>query len=342
MDTNLGKILKERYKIKEKKSTGGMSNIYLAEDLVLNRHVILKILYKNLFNNKKNEDIFINEIKITAKLKHKNIVKLFDYFIFDGHLCLVLEQIEGKNLRILLNTKKTLGENQTINIVLQILDALVLAERNKIVHRDIKPENILIIQNKKVKILDFGVSVDKHFPSDIFKSKIIGSIKYISPEIIANQEVNAQSDLYSLGIMMFEMLVGQSPFIAKNYVLLIKKHLYEEVPRIKNYEPKISQQMENIIIKATAKNLDERYNKAETMIQDLKKCLEEETKNLKPLFLKEKVFKKEIINPVFKQQFKKETNFFWLNKKKLIAFIFVEWIIFIILIIKLIINWWKN
>lgn len=342
MDVNIGKSLKERYVIKRKLSVGGMSNVYLAEDLILNRDVVLKIFYPNLFDSKKTETIFINEIKITTQLKHKNIVKLYDYFFFDGHWCLVLEYVQGQSLRELLTIKKNFSEKQTLNIVLQILDVLVFAHQKQIIHRDIKPENILIVAQKKVKILDFGVSVDTYFPSDIFKSKIIGSLKYVSPEVVANKKISFQSDLYSLGVVMFEMLVGEAPFVSKDTLELIKMHLYEPMPLVRNYDARISQKMENIIIKATAKNREERYANSQEMLMDVKNCFATSQPEAKRLLLKSPVFKENVKNPLFVPKIAKPRNFFWLHRGFLLPFFFLQWIVFLVLIIKLIVNWWST
>ena len=194
---------------------------------------------------------------------------------------------------------------------MQILDALVLTQKYKIVHRDIKPENILLIEEKKVKILDFGVSVDKYFSSDIFKTKIIGSLKYISPEIIANQEIGSTSDLYSLGIMLFEMLTGKPPFLHSDSLILIRKHLYVPTPRVTAFQSKVSQQMENVIVKATAKNVAERYQTAQEMILDLEKCLHSNSNEITPLFLTHNTYQGFIENPLFFNNFSsKNDNFF--------------------------------
>ena len=339
MDTNINKVLKQRYQIKEKISLGGMASVYLASDLINKKNVVLKILNKSPFSNKKTKSIFLNEIKITSQLKHKNIVRIYDYFLFDGYWCLVLEHVKGINLRQLLQEKYSLSEKVTINIALQILDALTLTQKYQIIHRDIKPENILLVQEKKVKILDFGVSVDKYFNSDVFETKIIGSLKYISPEVIANQKANSTSDLYSLGIMLFEMLTGKTPFASTSSQTLIQKHLYEPIPRITIYQPKISQQMENIIVKAMAKNIDERYQTAQEMIADLEKCLHTVNEIVNPLFLKRTTYQGKIANSLLLKRFEINQNFFWLNRKILFLIIIVQLTMFMIVLFKTL---WEN
>lgn len=341
MDTNLNKIVKKRYEIKEKISFGGMSSIYLASDLITQKTVVLKILRKNLFNDEKTKLLFLNEIKITSQLKHPNIVRMDDYFLFDGYWCLVLEYIRGINLRKFLQDKSALSEKEAINLILQILDVLSFTEKHKIVHRDIKPENILLIKEKKVKILDFGVSVDKHFNSDVFKTKIIGSLKYISPELIANQEATIQSDLYSAGIVFFEMLSGKPPFVSNKSLTLIRHHLYTPMPRITFYQTKINQQLENIIIKATAKNPRERYQNAQEMINALQNYLQNPPKNVSPLFLENSTYQGTIANPLFLQDLKSKDNFFWLNKKILFAIILFQVLILTIALFKLLIDNWS-
>ena len=340
MDTNLNKVIKKRYEIKERISIGGMSTVYLASDLVKKRKVVLKILYKHIFNSHKTRQIFLNEIKITSQLKHKNIVALYDYFLFDGFWCLVFEYIEGVTLRKLLNQKRTLSEKGAINIVLQVLEGLSLAQKHKIVHRDIKPENILIVGEKKVKILDFGISVDQHFGGDTFKTEVIGSLKYIAPEIVAGIGTKIQSDFYSLGIVLFEMLIGSPPFNSKNPGILVQKHLYQSMPRITDYQFKISQQMENVIIKATAKNIQERYQNPDQMVVDLQKCFDTHFDKEQPLFLTHSTYQGKVKNLLFTPQSGKDKHFFWLQKKFLFTVVFLQLGMFLAVLFKLIVDSW--
>lgn len=341
MDTNLNKVLKQRYEIRERISLGGMSSVYLGYDLVEKKYVVLKIMNKNIFNDQKTKSVFVNEIKITSQLKHTNIVRIYDYFLFDGYWCLVFEYVEGINLRKVLQNKYSLSEKAVINIVLQILEALTLTQKYKIVHRDIKPENILLVNEKKVKILDFGVSVDKYFANDIFKTKIIGSLKYISPEVVANQEVTSRSDLYSLGIMMFEMLTGKPPFINSDSLALIRKHLYAPMPRVTVYQPEVSQQIENIIIRATAKNVEDRYQTPQAMIADLEKSFETSNRNVSPFFLARTSYQGSIQNPLFLKNLDGNENFFWLRKKLLFGIILLQLSMFIAVLFKMLFENWS-
>ncbi|WHP38888.1 MAG: serine/threonine-protein kinase [Mollicutes bacterium] len=289
MDTNIGKIIKKRYEILEKLSVESFSQIYLSQDIKLNRQVILKILSPKTFLNKKTEEIFRNEIEITSQLRHRYIVNLYDYFTFENKWCLVLQYIKATTMRELLNRGEKFNEEKIKKIFLQILEALQFAEQKKIVHRDLKPENIFINQNNQVKIFDFGISVDHFFSSNVFSSKPVGSAKYIAPEIIVDQKITTQSDIYAIGIMLYEILIGQVPYFNDDNKVIMKKHLYEKMIPARQYDSKISQQMENIIIRATAKNLDERYSNTQSIIDDFKK-LGTDLK-VKPVILKNDFYK---------------------------------------------------
>lgn len=315
MDTNIGKLIKNRYEVLNKISVGGTSYIYLVYDQILQRKCVLKIFFKNIFNNKKKEEYFKNEIQITAKLKHKNITKLYDYFKFDDLWCLILEYVQGETLREYLYQKKTLNETKIFEIFIQILEALIYTNKKNIVHRDIKPENIMITKNNNIKILDFGISVDKYFDFKINNNKIIGSLKYIAPEIFGNEEITIRFDIYSLGLILYEVLIGQHPFANLKPENIIQKHLYEKLFRVRKFDKSISQLMENIVVKSTAKNPSERYQNPEEMKEDFEKTLDPKYKNCRPLFLKNEIYINDFNNEFFLKKIIKEKHFFWLTKK---------------------------
>ncbi len=314
MDTNIGKIFKERYEIIGELSHGGSSHIYVGQDLTLNRKIIIKIFLPQIFSSIKNEDLFLNEVQITSRLVHKNIVKIFDFFKFQNKLCLILEYVQGPTLRDLIDQNQEFNEKKIANIFEQLLTAVEFAHSKNIVHRDLKPENIIILQNNKVKILDFGISIDRTYLTQKAELQLIGSAKYIAPEVVANQIYTVQSDIYSIGIILYEVLLGQPPFDNESLVLLMKKHLYERIIRVREYNRNISQQMENIVILATAKNPEERYISIEQMIVDFNYLLVIHDQP-KPIFLKNEIYRGEISNQILIDESSKSINAFWLEKR---------------------------
>ena len=333
MDLNINKVLRERYKIVQKLSVGTHSVVYLADDLILNRAVILKLFPTNNVNFQSLALTFQNELKITARLKHRNIVQLYDYFTDQNFFVIVLEYIKGITLRALLTEKHCLSAKTAVSYFMQILDALNYAYLNNIIHRDLKPSNILIVNNKTVKILDFGIALEYHKQNRAFKKTLTGTVHYLAPESIQNRDlINIQSDLYAVGIMFFEVLIGDKPFVDTNVHEILRKHLYEPFPRLRHFDNSISTALENIIIKATAKNLDERYQKPRDMLTDLQKYVEMNNKNVPPLQLKSETYQGKVTFPLPTTKKSIIPRFFWLTKKYLFFFIFVNFLILIALL----------
>lgn len=338
MVPNIGKVLKNRYKITDRLSIGKYSVVYLGKDLLLKRSVVLKIFSNNLSNNVDLNLTFQNELKITAQLKHRNIVQLYDYFVDKSFLAIVLEYIEGITLRVLLTQKKSLEPKVVVNFMLQILEALKYASFHKIIHRDLKPSNILIVKNKTIKILDFGVALDNYKKTNpIFSRELTGTIHYLSPEAIQQRDlISIQSDIYAVGIVFFELLLGQQPFFDTNPIEILHKHLYTAFPRVTDFDNNISMQIENIIIRATAKNLNERYQKPIQMIRDLQRYINNPDRQVKPLILKSNIYNGKINFPLYNKRHLKPKNiYFWLTKKYLFFFVFVNILLFLSLLVAL-------
>lgn len=339
IDLNVGRVFKNRYKIERKISVGQYSVVYLAQDLLLKRRVILKIFpHQNAkrINFKHLNLTFQNELKITAQLKHRNIVQLYDYFVDLGLFVIVLEFIDGISLRTLLNKKQGLDVKTVVSIFLQIILALKYANLNKIIHRDLKPSNILIVDNKTVKILDFGIALDNYQkPRQLFTNKLTGTLCYLSPEAIQQRDqISIQSDIYAVGIMLFEALTGHLPFFDSQPLEILEKHLYMPFPRITDFDSQINLQLENIIIRATAKNRQERYQKPEEMYDDLQQYINNPTKKVQPHYLKSNFYKGKINFPMLRKKYeKKKTHYFWLTNWYLFFFVFINLLLFILLLI---------
>lgn len=280
-------ILQKRYEIINKIASGGMAEVYRAHDLFLDRVVAVKIL-----NQKANENLqilkkFYKEVDATTRIRHDNIVEVYDIFEQNGCLCIVLELIEGYTLKDRLLRTGPLAIKECLQIFQAIIAGVEIAHKNKIVHRDLKPENILISFDGKIKVSDFGIAII--FDDQKTKqNKIVGTAKYISPECVQSLPMDYRSDIYSLGIVLFELLTGSSPFNGQNPALIAVKHVREPLPSPRSINPKISLALENLVIKATAKNCVERYQDLQELKTDLDLIINQsnnETK-VKPLKLK--------------------------------------------------------
>lgn len=270
-------ILNKRYQIIKEIGIGGMAKVYEAQDLFLNKKVALKLI--NLENNnvliKKR---FLQEIKALLRLKHENIISIHDIFINEEYYCLVLELICGKTLKQYLNINGSLSVNETTEIFKNILQGVEASHQKGIIHRDLKPDNILLANDGSVKILDFGIAIIDNIEIKKNKKQVIGTMKYIAPEVVKLQKTTIQSDIYSLGIILYELLIGKVPFEDENQKILANKHIKENIPFIKEINPEISQSLENIIIKATNKNLAKRYKNVNEFKNDLLSSLNEDIK----------------------------------------------------------------
>lgn len=285
--------LNNRYQIINKIGSGGMAKVYEARDLYLNRNVAVKII--NLDTNKidnLNQERFLQEIKAVSRIRHPNVILVYDIFIDQKNWCLVLELLKGKTLKEYLSNLGVLSINETLNIMQKILLGVNACHQVGIVHRDLKPDNILLTDNGAIKVLDFGIAMIDGHEVKKHAHQVVGTMKYIAPEVVHFEPATIQSDVYSLGIILYELLAGKPPFMHKNPQLLANKHVREPMPLIRDYNPTIPQSLENIIIKATKKNPAERYSSIQEMSQDLATCLSHARRDEKPLVNKQKVLVK--------------------------------------------------
>lgn len=274
-----GQKINDRYQIIKSIGEGGMANVYLAYDTILDRNVAVKVLRGDLASDEKFVRRFQREALSASNLSHPNIVEVYDVGEDDGQYYIVMEYIEGRHLKQLLKKRGKLTVTEVIDIMLQITDGMTVAHDSYIIHRDIKPQNIMILENGLVKITDFGIAMALNGTQLTQTNSVMGSVHYLPPEQAEGKGATIRSDIYSMGILMFELLSGNLPFKGDNAVEIALKHLKEPVPSIRTYLPNIAQSVENIIIKATAKNPDNRYTDANEMHEDLKVVLDESKAN---------------------------------------------------------------
>ena len=274
-----GQKINDRYQIVKSIGEGGMANVYLAYDTILERHVAVKVLRGDLATDEKFVRRFQREALSASSLSHPNIVEVYDVGEDNGIYYIVMEYIEGKHLKQLIKKRGKLTTEEVIDIMLQITDGIACAHDSYIIHRDIKPQNIMILDNGIVKITDFGIAMALNSTQLTQTNSVMGSVHYLPPEQASGKGCTIQSDIYSMGILMYELLTGTLPYKGDNAVEIALKHLKEPLPSIREELPDLPQSVENIILKATAKNPKNRYADARSMHEDLKTCLDENRKN---------------------------------------------------------------
>ena len=274
-----GQLINDRYEIQKLIGEGGMANVYLARDTILDRKVAVKVLRGDLAGDEKFVRRFQREALSASSLSHPNIVEIYDVGEDEGNFYIVMEYIEGKTLKQLIKKRGVLTLPETMDIILQLLDALASAHDSYIIHRDIKPQNIMIKESGLVKITDFGIAMALNNASLTQTNSVMGSVHYLPPEQASGKGSTIRSDIYSLGILMFEMLTGKMPFKGDSAVEIALKHMKEPLPSPKEINPVIPQSVENIILKAAAKNPKNRYRDVREMAEDIKTCLDESREN---------------------------------------------------------------
>lgn len=274
-----GQRINDRYEIEKLIGEGGMANVYLARDTILDRRVAVKVLRGDLAGDEKFVRRFQREALSASSLSHPNIVEIYDVGEDEGNFYIVMEYIEGKTLKQLIKKRGVLSLSETMDIMLQLLDALASAHDSYIIHRDIKPQNIMIKDSGLVKITDFGIAVALNSTELTQTNSVMGSVHYLPPEQASGKGSTIRSDIYSLGILMFEMLTGKVPFNGDSAVEIALKHMKDPLPSVREINPVVPQSVENIILTAAAKNPKNRYHDVRQMAEDIKTCLDEERQN---------------------------------------------------------------
>ena len=273
---NKGELIDNRYKIVSSIGEGGMANVYLAWDTILEREVAVKILRGDLADDDKFVRRFQREANSASSLKHPNIVEMYDVGEDNGKYFIVMEYVNGKTLKSLIKKRGALNLNEAVDIMLQLTSGIACAHDSYIIHRDIKPQNIMILEDGRDKITDFGIAMALNNNELTQTNSVMGSVHYLPPEQASGSGSTIKSDIYSLGILMFELFTGTVPFKGDNAVEIAIKHMKEPIPSVCSINPKIPQSIENIILRACAKNPKNRYDSVNEMYSDLKVALDPE------------------------------------------------------------------
>ncbi len=268
-----GQKINDRYQIIKSIGEGGMANVYLAYDTILDRNVAVKVLRGDLANDEKFVRRFQREALSASSLSHPNIVEVYDVGEDNGSYYIVMEYIEGKHLKELIKKRGKLTLSEVIDIMSQICEGLAVAHDSYIIHRDIKPQNIMILDSGLVKITDFGIAMALNSTQLTQTNSVMGSVHYLPPEQASGKGSTMQSDIYSMGILMYELLTGELPFRGDNAVEIALKQLKEPLPNIKDKIPNIPNSIVNILKRATAKNPKNRYADAREMLEDIKTAM---------------------------------------------------------------------
>ncbi len=269
-----GQKINDRYQIIRTIGEGGMANVYLAHDLILDRDVAVKVLRGDLANDEKFVRRFQREAISASSLTHPNIVGMYDVGEDDGKYFIVMEYVEGKTLKNLIKRRGALTLSEVIDIMLQLTSGIACAHESYIIHRDIKPQNVLILDDGTVKITDFGIAMALNSNELTQTNSVMGSVHYLPPEQANGNGSTIKSDIYSLGILMYELLTGKLPFKGENAVEIAIKQMKNPIPSVCDMFPEIPQSIENVILKACAKNPKNRYENVMEMHDDIKTALD--------------------------------------------------------------------
>lgn len=275
----VNKTIAGRYQLKRLIGQGGMADVYEAEDLILGRTVAVKIMRSSLTGDPVYVTRFHREASAAAALSHKNIVEIYDVGDEKDDYYIVMEYVPGQTLKELIHKRGALHYVEAVDIMKQVVSATAKAHAIGIIHRDLKPQNIMVTDSGVVKIGDFGIASIQSLSQVTQTDTIMGSLHYLAPEIARGEKATAQSDIYALGIVFYELLRGEVPFNGESPVNIALKHMRDEIPSVRAFNPSIPQSVENIIMKATAKNIKDRYLSASDMLDDLNHCLEAEHMN---------------------------------------------------------------
>lgn len=289
--TNRKNVIADRYEVVSHIGQGGMADVFLAVDTILNRQVAIKILRADLSTDTVSILRFEREAQAAAALAHPNIVEIYDVGDYKGHHYIVMEYVSGKTLKQVIRSRGPLVNEEAVDIMKQLCSAVSEAHARGIIHRDIKPQNVILKADGSVKILDFGIATAKGSMQLTQANNVMGSVHYLAPELAKGEQASPQSDIYALGIVLYEMLAGDVPFKADQAVQIALKHMREPMPDVRMINAAVPQSVANIITRATAKDPSHRYRSAKEMLQDVSTCLRPERLNEKKLVLHENLKK---------------------------------------------------
>ena len=309
--TNRKNVIADRYEVVSHIGQGGMADVFLAVDTILNRQVAIKILRADLSTDAVSILRFEREAQAAAALAHPNIVEIYDVGDYKGHHYIVMEYVTGKTLKQVIRSRGPLVNEEAVDIMKQLCSAISEAHSRGIIHRDIKPQNVIVKADGSIKILDFGIATAKGSMQLTQANNVMGSVHYLAPELAKGEAASPQSDIYALGIVLYEMLAGDVPFKADQAVQIALKHMREPMPDVRLINASVPQSIANVITRATAKDPNNRYGSCREMLQDISTCLRPERLNERKLVLHENIQKqkKEQTNVKAEPARGKHTNF---------------------------------
>ncbi|MGE5282095.1 MAG: protein kinase domain-containing protein [Chloroflexota bacterium] len=272
----IGTVLSGRYRLEAKLGSGGMSTVYLARDQTLDRQVAVKVMHREMSEQADQLERFRQEARAVAKLSHANVVSVIDAGEDGGHPYIVFEYVEGETLKQRIAREGALDPQEAVAYAIEIGRGLSVAHARNMVHRDIKPQNVLIDSEGRAKLTDFGISRQLEQDGMTATGRVLGTTDYVAPEQAMGRSVDPRSDIYSLGVVLYEMLVGQVPFTADSQVGVAMKHVNEELPDVQRRRPEISAAVALTVERATAKDPSRRYQEIGEMLDDLSTALEVE------------------------------------------------------------------
>lgn len=278
-------MIANRYEVFKHIGQGGMADVFLAMDTILNREVAIKILRSELCTDPVSVVRFEREAQAATTLSHPNIVEIYDVGEYKGHRYIVMEYVPGRTLKQVIRSRGSLEPDEAVDIEKQLVSAVSEAHHKGIIHRDIKPQNIIVKSDGSIKILDFGIAIAKGNIQVTQANNVMGSVHYLAPELAKGKPASVQSDIYALGIVLFEMLSGDVPFKADSAVQVALMQMRNEMPSIRTINPSIPQSIENIITRATAKDPSKRYSSCVDMLDDLRTCFRRDRINERKLVL---------------------------------------------------------
>src|SRR6266542_31136 len=265
-----------RYELEELVGSGGMSSVYRARDRVLERTVALKVLHRRLADDEEYVGRFRREAKMVAGLLHHNIVTVIDRGEDDGRPFIVFEYVGGENLKQLVERIGPLPVEQALELALQIARGLAFAHENGFVHRDVKPQNVLLNGDGEAKVTDFGIARSLDVKHGVTQTgAVVGTSEYVAPEQAQGQHVDERTDVYSFGILLYELLTGEVPFSGENFVAVAMQHINETAPRVAERRPDVSPRVDAAVAKALAKRPEQRFATMAAFGAELEACLDE-------------------------------------------------------------------
>ena len=272
----VGELISDRYELEELVGTGGMSSVYRAHDSLLERHVALKVMHEQLLSDDDHVERFRREARLAAQLSHPNIVTVIDRGEQEGRQFIVFEYVEGENLKALIEREAPLPERAAIELAVQVADGLAFAHAHGLVHRDVKPQNVLLSEDGRAKVTDFGIARSIDVQHGLTQTgTVMGTSDYISPEQARGGPVDASSDIYSLGAVVYELFTGDVPFHGDNFVSVAMRHINDPPPSVRDQRPELSPRVDAAIRKAMAKDRDDRFPTMEAFAAELRAALAE-------------------------------------------------------------------